>query len=444
MDTSIIPAELWDAIFSECKNSPLCLSQICSHLRKTVHANCKLWSVIKINIYKRGLWGGPRDDCVYVRRAQPNMIARYIRLSGTHPITIMLTASGLMSNQYSLQAFELAEESPVLPLVRAALGRCCEFKIEALAGDAFTNAMSHLLRGVTLPMLRDVSFYGSGWNGSSVLELLLNGAADIQRIYFSGSIFKIPIAYLEWAHSIDEAQLGHCWPPSPGHSISDQFPNISNLAIVAGTTFDRRLQNHFGLRIALAGLPQLTSLSLYMNYVSQKHVLEAMKLADVDIPTLEDLSIVYIDPAVQYPVDISVFVHLIHRASLTTLRLLGIPMRSAGFLDLLQPIQPTLRVLIISEPIATIIPYCALSPAFFDQMHDKSFLPKLTSLHLVWNHIVYEISVVDMLEQRAFGAVSVGHGVPFEGMEEDVKRRVLQLNIAYPPILKVLYGPEIS
>ncbi|KAF9018805.1 hypothetical protein BDZ89DRAFT_337835 [Hymenopellis radicata] len=305
----------------------------------------------------------------------------------------------------------------------------------------FNNVISDLLRGMALPMLRDVSFYGSArwWDGSHALELLLASAPGIRRIYLSATVLDIPLAHLEWAHTIREFQLGHYWPTLPGESIPERFPNISNLSIVAGSTFDHQRQDHIGLRNVLSGLRHLTSLSLYMHYVSQKYVLEAVKLADVDIPTLEELSIVYTE-TVQYPVDESGFVHLIHRASLKTLRLLHVPIRSASLLNLLQPAEPTLRVLIVSEPLATITPYCPLSPTFLAQMHDKSFLPKLTSLHLVWNHVVDETSVVAMLEHRAFDEVSVGCGMSFEGMEEVVKRRVLRLNVARPPVLREPYG----
>ncbi|KAF8906448.1 hypothetical protein CPB85DRAFT_1313730 [Mucidula mucida] len=443
MDPSILPAELWDAIFSDCGNTPLCLSQICSHLRKTVHANCKLWSVIRIKLYKRGLRGDfdPLDNCSYISCVQADRITQSLRLTRTHPITLIFD-SGVISTDYPPDAFELTEQSSVFPLMRCGLGRCREFKMEATAAKTFNDTLSNLVRGIALPVLRDVSLYGSGWYGGGALELLFTGARNIRRIYVSGDVLDLHLAHFDWAHTIHEFKLGQDWPRWPGDSISAQFPNISNLSIGAETMFDCRLQDHIGLRKVLSALRLLTSFSVFMNYDSRQQVLEALKLADVAIPTLEELSIVYIDPGVHYPVAESVFVHLIHRASLKTLRLLGIPIRSAGLLNLLQPVQSTLRVLIISEPIATIDPYCPLSPAFFYQMHDKSFLPNLTSLHLVWNHVVDEKCVVDMLEQRAFGAVSVGRGVPFEGMEEEVKRRVSQLNITYPPLLRVPYGSE--
>ncbi|KAF9018803.1 hypothetical protein BDZ89DRAFT_1073559 [Hymenopellis radicata] len=432
MHPSILPAELWDSIFSECKNTPLCLSQICSHLRTTVHTNSKLWSVIKINVYyKRGSRGGLQDNAAYIAHAQADGIAQFLHLSGTHPITLIFVPSVFMITGVDWPAdFDRAARSHVFPLVRCALGRCREVKIGAkFAGQKFNDVISDLLRGMALPMLRDVSFHGSEWDVSYALERLLAGAPNIQRIYLSSDVLDIPPAHLEWAHTIREFRLGRCWTTSPGHSIPEQFPNVSNLSIITDMTVDRRLQDPVGLRNVLSGLRRLTSLSLYMDYVSQKYVLEAFKLRDVDIPTLKELSIVYTETAVQYPIDESGFVRLIHRA--------------ASLLDLLQPVQPTLRVLIVSEPLATITPYCPLSPAFLGQMHDKSFLPMLTSLHLVWNHVVDEMSVVDMLEHRAFDEVSVGRGLPFEGMEEEVKRRVLQLNVAYPPVLREPYGTEI-
>ncbi len=45
--------------------------------------------------------------------------------------------------------------------------------------------------------------------------------------------------------------------------------------------------------------------------------------------------------------------------------------------------------------------------------------------------VVDEESIVDMLKYRGFD----GRGMPFEGMEEEVrKKRVLRLNVAYPPL----------
>ncbi|KAF9018796.1 hypothetical protein BDZ89DRAFT_337594 [Hymenopellis radicata] len=226
--------------------------QICSHLRTTVHANPKLWSVIQINVYKRGLWGGwappttPPTSHAPKRKKSPTSFAcpGRIRLPYLRRIRLMSTCTSWPA------AFELAEQSPALPLMRCALGRCRQFKIAAFAGQKFNDVISDLLRGMALPMLRDASFYESAgwWDGSHALELLLTGApvSDGYTFPHTSSISLLPT--LNGHTPLASSALATVGPGRPAIVSRNDFPTsrispslqerrlIADAKIVLGST----------------------------------------------------------------------------------------------------------------------------------------------------------------------------------------------------------------
>ncbi|KAF9030316.1 hypothetical protein BDZ89DRAFT_1132430 [Hymenopellis radicata] len=446
MIPSTIPTDIWDEVFEHCLNYhrrspflafPLNLTHISSFLRKVAHANPKLWSDIVLPVSLQITHGRSRW---YVRRIESDITAHYLRLSAAVEITVIFSVSSMalvFPRRPQPDRFQPVTLSASFPLIRSELHRCRDIEFHGGVGGEGgypDELILSLLQDTALPVLKNIGLYAWKWSGSSILDAVLSDAPNIRRIHMQVPIdvsSSVSGSRSLWTRRVRQ-YMGCLF-----NELASTFPNIEAICIIG----DRHGESS-RLQRTLHGLNHLTSFTLYMYYIIQGHLLESFNRTICTIPTLKELSFVYMYPDVQYHFNPGQgLIRFVEGSSLETLRLVGIPIRTAGLLELLQPLHGTLHVLIIQEPkFETIAPNYSLSPAFILHMRDAAFLPNLKSLHLVWNHAVDEGDVVEMLRERRFDEVSVGRGFPFEGLSDDVKKEVLTMKVACPPVLEEPYG----